>query len=172
MTITEFLKNCLVIASPDVTSTTIDGTDPSTNEIDDGTLFELAENYLESDQADVPANVNICSEIEQIVQELQLKIDFLYSLSQPQTITLTNFNFLKINTAVTTVKDKINSLFFDASIPLNWKTNLVWTEKTLPSNETIVDTVTITLLNFIVKEQTKKMLTNYFNKTYNNTIFI
>jgi len=184
MFLANILNQFVVMDPTDVSSTTLD--DPSTlletsNSIenftdnDDAALLQLAEEYATNNETVLPPSSNSfkISEIEMQIRDIKDKLNFLYELSTPQTITIHNFHHLKNGTAVTTVKDKLNCLFFEASIPINWKISLVWTEQTLPkTNKNIVDTVTITLLNYHVKMKTLDLLKKYFAKTYDNTIFV
>ena len=107
--------------------------------------------------------------VNQAIQELWNEIYTLRDFTKPQTITIHNFHCLKVNTAVTSIKDKVNSLFFDALIPITWKTSVTWSEN-LPKNE--VENVTITFINFHVKEKVFQKLKKYFEKQYNNTVYI
>ena len=142
------------------------------NELSDESILQIAEEYACSNLAStthpLPNKFELI-EINQAIKELWNQIDTIYDFIKPQTITIHNFQCLKINSAVESVKEKVDSLFFDALIPLNWKSTVTWTEKT-DKNE--IDIVTITMINYHVKEQAVKKLTKYFDKMYNNSIYI
>jgi hypothetical protein len=172
---------------PDVTSTTsddlretetLDMLDPSdavllqlANSITDDALLQLAEDYANENNSPHKDPV-VLSDIDDVIKDMQNKIDILYDLLKPQTITFHNFNDLKVSTAVTTVKDKINALFYDALIPLNWKIKITWCDKNIEPNKTVVDSVTVTVLNCHVKKRSVYLLNKYFSKLYNNKIYM
>jgi len=151
----------------EVTSTTVDQSAPDVytehNEIDDATLLLLADNHSNAD-----VNVADLSEINNSINELKSHIDMLYKYLQPQTITIFNFKNLKPYQSVTTVKEKVDKLFQLAGIPLHWKITLTWTQ--LNNND--IDSVTISMLNYHVKEKTKNVLNTFLATEYNNTVYI
>jgi hypothetical protein len=166
-----FFKYLLVANSTDVSSTTeslLPGNPPD----DDAILLGLAEEYSHTVATAAVLLPNDLVEINQRIQDIRAAIDLLYDYLKPQTITIHNFNDLRSSTAVTTVNDRLNSLFFDALIPSTWKIGVHWTEKTDQTNKIIVDSVTITMINHHVKERTTQLLKTFFAKAYNNTIYV
>ncbi len=112
---------------------------------------------------------------QQTVVDLKSKVKRLYQIvNTPQVITLKNFNNLKLPTGVTSIEDQITTLFFEARIPTSWKVKLSWTENIdlKPNSKYVVDSVSITMLNYYVKEKTKELLNSYFENHYNNTIIV
>jgi hypothetical protein len=112
---------------------------------------------------------------QQIVVDLKSKVKRLYQIvNTPQIITLKNFSNLKLPTGVTNIEDQITSLFFEARIPTSWKVKLSWTENIdlKPNSKYVVDSVSITMLNYYVKEKTKELLNSYFENHYINTIIV
>jgi hypothetical protein len=65
------------------------------------------------------------------------------------------------------IKQRVNTLFFEAHIPCNWKINVKWSH---PSRTKII--VHVTLLNYIVKERVKELLLDFFKNKYNNIIYV
>lgn len=139
-------------------------------DIDGATLLQLAEEYANDTVTTathaLPNKLEL-TEIQQAIKELWGQIDTLYDFVKPQTIEIHNFHCLKVNVAVGTIKEKVNSLFFDALIPLNWKLSVTWAE-----SNTEVDSVTLTMINHHVKQKTVEKLTKYFNRMYNNSVYI
>lgn len=140
-------------------------------DISDNALLQIAEEYAKSTVNEVHplSNTLDVTEINQAIKDLWAQIDILYDFIKPQTIEIHNFNCLKVNSSVTTVKEKVNALFFDALIPLNWKISVTWIDNP-DTND--VDNVTVVMINYHVKEKTVKKLTQYFEKYYNNGVYI
>lgn len=142
----------------------------SSPSIPDEALLQMAEEYTNSTinkmTHTLPTNYDL-TEINQSIKDLWNQIDHLYDLIKPQCIEIRNFHCLNVNTADTTVKEKVNSLFFNALIPLNWKVSVTWSE-TPQKNE--IDCVTITMLNFLTKQKALEKLTKYFEKKDINAI--
>jgi len=183
MLFTSYFNNLLVSQS-DVTSTTLDDQEISDipdlfsdDAVGDAALLQLVDAYsgavrvIADNPLLLPPN-NSITEINHSIGELRLQLETLTALLQPQIITIYNFHNLKVNTAVTTVKDKVNSLFFDANIPYNWKIMVTWIDKPHQSNTNDVESVTVTMINHHVKSKTIELLNNYFSKVYDNTIYI
>jgi len=106
---------------------------------------------------------------EQLIK-LNSKVDKIYELvTKPQDIVITNFDQLIKPTGVFTVEDQINKLFFDAVIPVTWKSSI---KCRLDPTSNKVDTVTITMINHWVKERAKDLLNKYFKNHYSNIIDI
>lgn len=61
----------------------------------------------------------------------------------------------------------MDTLYFEAHIPIKWKLKVKWT-RTL-NNKTVVH---ITMLSYFVKEEIKKMLLNFLEHEYKNIIYI
>ncbi len=112
-------------------------------------------------------NIKSIQSHQEQISKLQEQIDKLYEIAgKPQIIEIKNFDQLIKPTGVVSIEDQVNRLFFDAFIPTTWKLNVE-----LKSNN-INDCVSITLLNFYVKERTKELLNTYFNHHYSNIIYI
>ena len=102
------------------------------------------------------------------IQNLQSRLSHLYGLlAEPQIIHLRGFEFLQLKSVAHDIKQRVDTLFFEAHVPSNWKLNVKWTH---PSH-TKID-VHITLINYIVKERVKELLVNYFESHYNNIIYV
>ena len=102
------------------------------------------------------------------IQNLQSRLNHLYSLLvEPPTIHLRGYEFLRLKSVTHDIKQGVNTLFFEAHIPSNWKLNVRWTY----SSQTKID-VHITLLNYFVKERVKELLRNYFLNIYNSIIYV
>jgi hypothetical protein len=105
---------------------------------------------------------------EHMLAELRSRLNHLYTLlTNPQIIHLRDFEHLQLKSVSHDIKQRVQTLFFEANIPINWISQVKWTH---PS-ATKID-VHITLLNYIVKEKVKEMLLDYFKNQYNNTIYI
>ena len=171
--INRLVSKLCVSSTSDVTSTTsVDDPQPLSElvEIEPVDLFKnepITDDILLQCAEDYDAIDDDLTEINQTINELKTHIDCLYEYLKPQVVTIYNFDNFKATTAVKSVKDKVNSLFYDASIPVNWKISVTWTE----TNNT-VDTVTINFINHFVKMKSIELLNNYFLKVYNNTIYI
>jgi hypothetical protein len=148
----------------DVTSTSTSILHDADKEMMDATLLQCGADFSTHDIEFLENNDPIGFEITKQIKTLKAQIKHLYTFLKPQTITIYNFYNLKVNTAVTTVKDKINSLFYECGIPVSWKITVTWTEKTLASNNSVVDTVTITMVNYFVKEKTVEIFNKHFSK--------
>jgi len=143
-------------------------TTPDNNQKDD-----LFAEFNEEDDAQLLAILP--DSFQQIVVDLKSKVKRLYQIvNTPQVITLKNFNNLKLPTGVTNIEDQITTLFFEARIPTSWKVKLSWTENIdlKPNSKYVVDSVSITMLNYYVKEKTKELLNSYFENHYINTIIV
>jgi hypothetical protein len=102
------------------------------------------------------------------IQNLQSRLNHLYNLLvEPPTIHLRGYEFLRLKSVTHDIKQGVNTLFFEAHVPSNWKLNIRWTY----SSHTKID-VHITLLNYYVKERVKELLRNYFLNTYNSIIYV
>jgi hypothetical protein len=142
------------------------------NMSDEEALLELAEEYANSSvntENHLLPNKLELTEINLAIKELWEAVDDLKDKKKPQTVEIHNFNGLKTTSDITTVKDKVNALFFEALIPLTWKISVTWTEN--PSTQN-VDTVTITLINHHVKDKVVEKLKKYFEKNYENVVYI
>ena len=102
------------------------------------------------------------------LEQLQSRLNHLYQLlANPQIINLHGFEQLLLKSVSHDIKQRVNTLFFEAHIPSNWKIKTNWSH---PSEKQIV--VHITLLNYIVKERVKEMLLNYFENNYNRVLYV
>jgi hypothetical protein len=101
------------------------------------------------------------------IQNLQSRLNHLHQLlAEPQRIHLHGFEFLRLNSVAHDIKQRVDTLFFEAHIPCKWKLNVEWN---YPS-PTKID-VHITLLNYIVKERVKELLVDFLKNDYNNIIY-
>jgi hypothetical protein len=106
--------------------------------------------------------------INYTIHDLQSRLDHLHNfLTRPQTIHLHGFEFLKLKSVTHNILQRVNTLFFEAHIPCNWKINVRWNHPSHSKTD-----VHITLLNYIVKERVKELLLDYFSHNYNNIICI
>lgn len=105
-------------------------------------------------------NNTLCSLLQEL-ETLHRKI------STPQTINIVGLDNIQFNHYVCNSKDKIDTLFFEADIPLYW---ILHVEETLPECKKSVSVIHVTLINYYVKEKTKDKLTWYLTKTYKNRI--
>ena len=102
------------------------------------------------------------------MQNLQSRLNQLHQLlAEPQKIHLHGFEFLRLKSVSHDIKQRVDTLFFEAHIPSKWKLNVEWN---YPS-PTKID-VHITLLNYIVKERVKELLLDYLNNNYSNIIYV
>ncbi|MFN9657510.1 MAG: hypothetical protein ACK55Q_17590 [Dolichospermum sp.] len=107
--------------------------------------------------------------INYTIYDLQSRLGHLHDLlTQPQKIHLRGFELLKLKSIAHTVQQRVDTLFFEAHIPCNWKINVRWNTTTHSKTD-----VHITLLNYIVKERVKELLSDYFNScNYDKTVYI
>ena len=107
--------------------------------------------------------------INYTIYDLQSRLGHLHDLlTQPQKIHLRGFELLKLKSIAHTVQQRVDTLFFEANIPCNWKINVRWNTTTHSKTD-----VHITLLNYIVKERVKELLSDYFNScNYDKTVYI
>jgi len=145
---------------------------PLNDGISDDVLLQLADEYCNASVTtshSLPDTFDLTT-INRTLAEIWNQIDIMLTdRNKPPIIEIHNFHNLKINAAVCTVKEKVNALFFDALIPITWKTTITWTDK---PNSNEVDIVTITMINFRVKQRVIEILTKYFDKMYHNTVYI
>jgi hypothetical protein len=81
---------------------------------------------------------------------------------------LRGLELLKLNNVAHTIQQRVNTLFFEAHIPSNWKNKCQ-----MESSLSFKTDVYITLLNYIVKERVKELLSNYFSSYhYDKIIYI
>jgi hypothetical protein len=102
------------------------------------------------------------------IHNLQSRLNNLHRLiKDPQIIHLHGFELLQLKSVSHNIKQRVNTLFFEAHIPCNWKINVKWSH---PSRTKII--VHVTLLNYIVKERVKELLLDFFKNKYNNIIYV
>jgi hypothetical protein len=138
---------------------------------DDQEFLSAVNSTIDDDQECLSAvNSTLDNTISQI-RKLQNQLDKLYDMvGVPQVIHIKNFSQLKIPTGITSINDKVNTLFFDAHIPSNWKISIA--RDSTDSTCNLVDTVTVIMLNYFVKEKTKELLRGYFETNYDNIVYI
>ena len=106
---------------------------------------------------------------QETVDLLITKLEYLNSLVvEPQMFSIENFDHLKLQSHTNTVEDKLDTLFFEAGIPVHWKINVTW-------HDTLSDTtntVHVEMLNHFVKIKAIELLQLYFTSCYNNTVYI
>lgn len=102
-----------------------------------------------------------------IIQKLQSRLNNLHQLlTKPHIINLHGFEHLQLKSVSHNIKQSVDILFFEAHIPNNWKVKVKWTY-----SSTMKIIVSITLLNYIVKEKVKEMLLTHLEHNYNSTIY-
>lgn len=122
---------------------------------------EIGKNALQDSSRSPPTTIDT-------LKKLQARLHHLYQLlAKPQIIHLRGFEHLQLKNVSHDIRHRVDTLFFDANIPVNWKTNVKWTH---PS-ATKID-VHITFMNYVVKEKVKEILLDYFVKYYNHIIYI
>jgi hypothetical protein len=100
--------------------------------------------------------------------ELKSRLNHLHRLiAEPQIIHLHGFEVLQLKSVSHDIKQRIDTLFFEAHIPCNWKLSIKWNHPSPTKTD-----VQITLLNYIVKERVKELLLDYFNNKYDNLIYV
>jgi hypothetical protein len=118
---------------------------------------------------------------EHQICQLQTQLDYLESLIlKPQIIKIISFCDIKLKYNVITYKDQLDSLFFEADIPLYWiidsRLNKHKNDATTKSHCKLIceqsDIVYVTLLNHHVKRKTIEMLKLFFDTKYDNKIYI
>lgn len=85
-------------------------------------------------------------------------------ITSPQILDIIGLEHIKLDCKVTNYKDKVDTLFFEADIPLYW---ILFVDKK-PDNSIIH----VTLLNYFVKEKVKTKLLQYLQNTYKNSIIV
>lgn len=154
---------------PLVEENNVQANDQFDSDIDDQTLLACLENPPEL-QSLLPSLQIILKEIGL----LRKKLNNLHQLkNKPQTLLIKNFNYLQLHTGVTLFEDQLNNLFFAAGVPVYWKIGTQWLENSSTElNSRKNDTVSVTMINYFVKERAKQLLTNYFTKNYGNIIYV
>ena len=118
---------------------------------------------------------------EHQICQLQTQLDYLESLIlKPQIIEIISFCDIKLKYNVITYKDQLDSLFFEADIPLYWIIDSSLkkhkNDATTKSHCKLIceqsDIVYVTLLNHHVKRKTIEMLKLFFDTKYDNKIYI
>ncbi len=93
---------------------------------------------------------------------LRQRLEKLYNcIANDQIIHIYNLENIKLSSVTHNIKHKIDTLFFEARIPQTWKIDIKWTI-------TPVLIVHVRMLNYLVKEKTKELLTSYFSTNYHN----
>jgi len=99
--------------------------------------------------------------------ELQSRLNHLNQLlTKPQILHLHGFEKLLLKSVSHSIKHQVNTLFFEAHIPINWTIRTKWSH--LSENQIVVH---LTLLNYIVKERVKELLVDFLKNDYNNIIY-
>lgn len=84
----------------------------------------------------------------------------------PQILVIAGLEHIKFNCHVSHSKDRIDTLFFEANIPLYWILHVT----DVVNENNVINGIHVTLLNFYVKEATKRKLTCYLRNTFKNLI--
>jgi uncharacterized protein with von Willebrand factor type A (vWA) domain len=106
--------------------------------------------------------------MEEYIRNLVNRIASLETFVNSSSIfTILNFDALMLQSSASNVNDKLNTLFYEANIPLIWKISAEW----IKDDNLIVNTVHVTMLNSFVKEKAKALLSLYFSTVYNNTVY-
>jgi hypothetical protein len=138
--------------------------------------YKIFSEFTEDDNKELIAALSDSPlQITQDLNYLKSKLKDIYDLiNTRQVIIIKNFDHLKLPTGVTSIEDQITTLFFEARIPTSWKINISWIENVNPKHNSqyVVDSVTLTMLNYFVKEKAKVLLKHYFETHYVNTVFI
>jgi hypothetical protein len=109
---------------------------------------------------------------QETIQALEFRLEHLYfMIAQPQIIHIYNFDELVLRNHVTNIKDRVETLFFEAHIPNHWKMNVTWTIRESDFLPDII-IVHITLISYLVKMKTKQILCKYLENNYNNTVYL
>ncbi len=104
-------------------------------------------------------------EIYQQICKMFNQIDNIRTqITSPQILDIIGLEHIKLDCKVTNYKDKVDTLFFKADIPLYW---ILFVDKK-PDNSIIH----VTLLNYFVKEKVKTKLLQYLQNTYKNSIIV
>ncbi len=156
----------------ETSESTVNNETMETNE----TNYKIFAEFTENDDKELIAALSDPPmQITQDINYLKSKLKDIYDLiNTRQIIIIKNFDHLKLPTGVTSIEDQITTLFFEARVPTSWKINISWTENVnpKPNSQYVVDSVTITMLNYFVKEKAKVLLKHYFETHYVNTVFI
>ena len=135
---------------------------------DDQELIAVLKNCVNT----INCHQEIILKLQNLICKLQSKMENVYEMiGKPQIIEIRNFDHLIKPTGAFSIEDQVNTLFFNACIPTNWKTSI---DYKFDANSTCnkVNSVSITLLNYCVKEKTKELLNKYFKDHYSNIIYI
>ena len=124
-----------------------------------------------------PISVKQEQRIQQQLCQLQAQLNNLESLIlKPQIIEIIGFHHIKLKYIIVEYKDKLDSLFFEADIPLYWiidsKYDIITTISDDQHNNTNVAVVYVTMLNYHVKKETIKRLNTFFDTKYENIVYI
>ncbi len=77
--------------------------------------------------------------INYTIYDLQSRLGHLHDLlTQPPKIHLRGFELLKLKSIAHTVQQRVDTLFFEAHIPCNWKINVRWNHPSHSKTETDV----------------------------------
>jgi hypothetical protein len=104
---------------------------------------------------------------EHIIQLQSLMKDVYDIIGKPQMIHIKNFDCLLKPTGAFSIEDQVDTLFFDAGIPVSWK---IYVDHSINSTSKHLD-VSIAFGNYIVKEKAKERLNTYFSRHYSHTIY-
>jgi hypothetical protein len=93
---------------------------------------------------------------------LRQRLEKLYNcIANDQIIHIYNLENIKLSNVTHSIKHKVDTLFFEAGIPQKWKIYIKWTISP-------VFIVHLRMLNYLVQEKTKELLTTYFSTNYHN----
>lgn len=102
------------------------------------------------------------------VQHLHSRLTHLHALlTQPQKLHLRRFEFLQLKNVSHTIEQRVQTLFFEAHIPINWTLKVEYTCSLSKKTD-----VSITFINYNVKERAKTLLKEFFKMNYNNIIYV
>jgi len=154
------------VSAPENISTELTHLQINSQEIDEKNLCELKCSKC------CATDVKIQNSQQETIDLLELRLEHLYfRVVQSQIINIVNFEELKLKNQVTTINDRVDTLFFEADIPNHWKFNVTWTE-TNTNEPKVMIIVNIHLISYLVKMKTKQLLSNYLTNNYENIVYI
>jgi hypothetical protein len=113
-------------------------------------------------------SVNTIKCHQEHIAQLRLLLNEVYDIcGKPQMIHIKNFDRLLKPTGAFSIEDQVNTLFFDACIPISWK---IYVNHITNNTSKQLD-VSIAMENYIIKEKAKERLNTYFKQHYSNTIY-
>lgn len=122
------------------------------------TIEQILVMLKNSGDIDIDAYKQICT-ISNELDQIQAQI------TSPQILDIVGLEHIKLDCRVTDYKDRVDTLFFQADIPLYW---ILSVDQDLKNTNVIH----VTLLNYFVKEKVKTKLLRYLQNTYKNSVVL